>query len=76
MLNFYNLGTTGFTAPEILQRLPYEGPGVDIFSLGVILFTMFVGCRPFNEAKPNDFRYKFICQNEAHKFWLYHSLVS
>lgn len=33
-------------APEILQDLPY-GPKVDVFSSGVILFTLLAGFPPF-----------------------------
>src|SRR5207249_2935389 len=36
------LGTPGFLAPEIIQRGP-RGPQTDIYSLGVLLFTVLAG---------------------------------
>ena len=34
-------GTLGFKAPELIEKkLPYDGIRADIFSLGVILFTL------------------------------------
>ena len=45
-----NLGTPGYMAPEIHQRLPYNGEHADIFALGVILFQMVMGRAPFEEA--------------------------
>lgn len=36
-------------APEIVNRLPYNGFKADIFSLGVLLFTMFTRFYPFSK---------------------------
>ncbi|XP_053552845.1 MAP/microtubule affinity-regulating kinase 4-like [Bombina bombina] len=40
-------GTLSHQAPEILLAMEYEGPQVDIWSMGVILFNMVCGYRPF-----------------------------
>ena len=40
-------GTPGYVAPEILNDEPY-GCKVDIFSLGVILFTLFYFIKSLN----------------------------
>ena len=45
-----DLGTDGLKAPEILQGEPYKGDEVDLFALGVSLFTMIAGFPPFNCA--------------------------
>lgn len=45
-----HLGTEGLKAPEILAGESYKGDEVDLFALGVCLFTMVVGFPPFNEA--------------------------
>ena len=41
------LGTFLYMAPEIHAKQPYEGKKVDIFALGVVLFILLTGHRPF-----------------------------
>lgn len=41
-------GSEEYTAPEILQNIPYDGRLVDIWALGVVLFAMLCGELPFN----------------------------
>jgi len=43
-------GSAAYTAPEILQGKPYEGPKVDIWSLGVILYIMICSSMPFRDT--------------------------
>ena len=44
------MGTPGYVAPEILLSQPHVGYGnnVDMFSVGVVAFTMLAGYEPFN----------------------------
>jgi serine/threonine protein kinase len=37
-------------APEILSNKTFSGRDVDLFALGVILFNMFTGRKPFEMA--------------------------
>lgn len=42
-------GSPAYAAPEMVARRKYIGPEVDIWSLGVILFTMTCGRMPFDD---------------------------
>ena len=62
-----SIGTPSFMAPEIHLRQPY-GKAVDVFALGVCLFTMVMGCRPFEQATSSDKLYlTLVKQNKV--FW-------
>ena len=48
------VGTTNYMAPEIFESRIYNGQKVDIFALGVIIFTLVHGIFPFEEASDED----------------------
>jgi serine/threonine protein kinase len=58
------LGTTAYMAPELLLRQPYKAQEVDLFAIGIILFILYTGHPPFNQAHPTrDGHYKMLGDN-------------
>lgn len=75
-------GTLGYMAPELLCRQSYKAEKVDVWSLGVVLFSMVFGIRPYTDPKfrqrnPNDFNWRDVWLNaillkQWDKVWLSH----
>ncbi|XP_009073220.1 PREDICTED: testis-specific serine/threonine-protein kinase 6 [Acanthisitta chloris] len=42
-------GTVAYTPPEVLMNIPYDAKKFDMWSLGVMLYVMVVGCIPFDD---------------------------
>ncbi|CAH8447902.1 unnamed protein product [Heterobilharzia americana] len=53
-------GSPPYAAPELFLGIPYYGPGVDIWSLGVILFTLVLGHLPFDARDLRELRNKIL----------------
>ena len=69
-IHFSNVGTRQYQAPEVLEQKSYRGDRVDIFSMGVILFTMVTGAMPYlTEATFNDPLYKLILRRCRDDYW-------
>ena len=59
-------------APEIIDQNSkgYNPENTDMFSLGVILFSMFLGKPPFRQANPKqDDLYKLLAEYKYAQFW-------
>lgn len=70
---YTKLGTLNYMAPEIHQKLAYNGKSVDLFAAAIILFTMVAQHPPFSCAKPDDPFYRCLAANRADIFWKTHT---
>lgn len=59
-------GTTVYMAPELTERKMYDGYKIDIWALGVILYTMICGTMPFDEEDEPKTKWRII--NEDPEF--------
>lgn len=64
--HFSMRGTLSYMAPEILNpKQGYNPEHTDVFSLGVILFSMYIGKPPFRQANPDkDMLYKMLYEQK------------
>jgi serine/threonine protein kinase len=46
-------GSAEYAAPELFKRVPMYGPGIDVWSFGILLFGMLFGQLPFQIEKDN-----------------------
>lgn len=74
--NFSNrrCGTASFWAPEISLNFEYNGVQADLYALGIILFIIVFGCRPFRETKTSDPLFMKLLQ-EPLAFWMVHPVT-
>ena len=62
------VGTHCYNSPEELLHIPFDGKAADVFSLGMILFQMVAGFRPFAQADSKSREFKRWI-NSRDNFW-------
>jgi len=62
-------GTHSYMAPEIKKGLIYNGRQIDVFSVGVVLFSLVRGLFPFGEARSNDYWYNLLRQGKLNTYF-------
>ena len=63
-----SIGTTSYLAPEVFTKDKFRTKPLDIFALGIVLFTIYTRCPPFYQATSDDLNYRlFVADNE--KYW-------
>ena len=63
------VGTESYMAPEIQEGKVFHGHQTDIFSLGVVIFSIVHGIFPFQQATKDDPYYKLFCNGEFEAYW-------
>ena len=69
------VGTSEYMAPEVIEKKEYDGEKADIFSTGVLLFTILTSKIPFpiakiyNEGSKIKQLYRFIKEKDEKNFW-------
>ena len=63
------IGTESHKAPEILEKKPYDGFKVDIFSLGVTLIHLTTCSLGFRQATINEKYYQYIYKKDLASYW-------
>jgi hypothetical protein len=56
-------------APEIKNKIPYDGELSDVFSSGVILFILSQGIYPFKEACLTDPYFRVLSEGNYDDYW-------
>lgn len=63
-------GSLYFAAPELLQAKAYQGPEVDIWSFGIVLYVLVCGKVPFDDQSMPQLHAKIKKGNVEYPPWL------
>lgn len=68
-----HVGTPAFVAPEIIKHKSYDGEKIDVFSIGVTIFSLLTKKIPFQACK-NSYEltqtlYRYITKRKISEYW-------
>jgi len=66
------VGKQNYKSPELYHKIPFNAAKSDIWSLGVILFMLTFGLKPYSIPKNNDTMFEIIFHDNI-KFWAKHT---
>lgn len=66
-----SVGTPSYAAPEVHEERTYNGKEIDIFSLGVIIYSVVTGRKPFWYGRSNDDIYNLIKTGQYETYFKY-----
>ena len=58
------VGSKSYRAPEILLNDGYRAMAVDVWALGITVFSLLSGFFPLDEAKPSDWRFQRMVKDQ------------
>ena len=53
-------GTTIYMAPKLIEKRAYDGFKIDVWALGIILYTMLTGVMPFDGESETNTKWKIV----------------
>ncbi len=59
------VGSKSYRAPEILLNDGYRAMAVDVWALGITVFSLVAGFFPLDEAKPSDWRFQRMARDQG-----------
>ena len=59
------VGSKSYRAPEILLNDGYRAMAVDVWALGITVFSLVSGFFPLDEAKPSDWRFQRMAKDQG-----------
>lgn len=68
------VGSPPYWSPELTGGYEYNGVKADLYALGITLFIMIFGCRPFQKAEMSNPLFSLLLENPA-KFWKTHPVT-